>query len=81
VKKIINKLIKLRFKIYLSDSTISNHHKYFGSLSNGGGDRETRKRIVTGKQEKGLSTSTLSSDEGLVLAEEEDFDMDLDADR
>jgi hypothetical protein len=34
-----------------------------------------------GNQEKGLSTSPLSSDEGLVLAEEEDFDMDLDADR
>jgi hypothetical protein len=35
----------------------------------------------TGKQEKGLSTSPLSSDEGLVLAEEEEFDMDLDVDR
>jgi hypothetical protein len=36
---------------------------------------------ATGKQEKGLSISPLSSDEGLVLAEEEEFDMDLDADR
>jgi hypothetical protein len=30
---------------------------------------------ATGKQEKGLSP--LSSDEGLVLSEEEEFDMDL----
>jgi hypothetical protein len=30
--------------------------------------------------QKVLSTSPLSSDEGLVMAEEEEFDMDLDAD-
>jgi hypothetical protein len=36
---------------------------------------------ATGKQEKRLSTSPLSSEEGLVLAGEEEFDMDLDTDR